>query len=164
MAGERTLPGLGLTGFWTPGTNGWDTGNDVNLRTLSALVQLAVISAMTALPGSPTDGDIYIVPTGEPNGDDVAIRDNGAWVYLTPNDGWQAYVADTDACVYWDGAAWAAVASGGGDTEIAINPQTGTTYTFVLDRHQEAGHRRQRRRRRPTRSPTTRPRPSRSGR
>ena len=88
---------------------------------------------MTALPGSPTDGDIYIVPTGETNGDDVAIRDNGAWVYLTPNDGWRAWVADTDSFVYWDGGRWTAEASGGGgDTEIAINAQTGTTYTFVI--------------------------------
>ena len=130
MAGERTLPGLGLTGFWTSGTNGWDTGNDVNLRTLSAVTQLAVISAMTALPAG-SDGDMYIVPSGEANGDDVAIKDDGSWVYLTPNDGWRAWVADTDSFVYWDGVAWSPE-TGGGDTEIGINPQTGTTYTFVL--------------------------------
>jgi hypothetical protein len=107
----RTLPGLGLSGFWTLGEDGWNTGADVNWRTLSALVQLSVISRTTALPGSPTNGDIYLVPSdagAEPN--KVAVRDNGAWVYLTPQEGWRAWVKDTDEMVTFSGTAW--VASG----------------------------------------------------
>lgn len=110
MAGERALPGLGLKGFFTPGTDDWDgaAGMDGNLRLLSAVVQLSVLSRVTALPGSPTDGQIYIVPSGagsHPN--EVAIRDNGAWVYATPATGWRAWVVDEAAEYVWLGSAWA---------------------------------------------------------
>lgn len=111
MAGERTLPGIGLTGFWTPGSDGWDAAMDVNWRLLSAVAQLTVISRTTALPGSPTDGNIYIVPSGagsHPN--EVAIRDSGAWVYVTPKEGWLAYIQDTDSIVTWNGSAWTGTA------------------------------------------------------
>ena len=101
----RTLPGLGLTGFWDQGYTGWKDANDVNLLTLSAIAQLAVLSKTTALPGSPTDGMIYIVPSGG-NANKVAVRDNAGWVYLTPQVGWRAWVVDTSSTVVWDGTAW----------------------------------------------------------
>lgn len=78
---ERTLPGLGLTGFWPLGADGWKDEMDENLRILSGVSQLSVLSQTTALPGSPTNGDIYIVPDDAPSfGGQVAIRDDGAWV------------------------------------------------------------------------------------
>ena len=49
---ERTLPGLGLTGFWDLGANNWKGGMDLNLRKLSLLVQLSVLSMTTALPST----------------------------------------------------------------------------------------------------------------
>lgn len=104
MAGERTLPGLGLTGFWNLGS-GYKTGMDANLLALSALSQLRVISRVTALPGSPTDGDIYIVPSGG-DANKVAVRDNGAWSYYVPDEGYFAYVEDEDVFVFWTGTAW----------------------------------------------------------
>jgi hypothetical protein len=136
MTGQRTLPGLGLTGFWALGSNLWKDENDINLRTLSALVQLSVISATTALPGSPADGDIYIVPTGGANAGKIAIRDNGAWAYLTPQEGWRGYARDTNTYLLFDGAAWAALTTGGGGgtTPVATSGRnhTGTADTFVL--------------------------------
>lgn len=107
MAGERTLPGLGLTGFWTAGSDGWGTQNDVNLRMLSALTQAFAISQITPLPGSPTNGDIYIVPAGAgAEANKIAVRDNGAWVYLTPVEGWRVWVRDEDITVVYNGTAW----------------------------------------------------------
>lgn len=107
MAGERTLPGLGLTGFWTAGSDGWNSGMDANLRLLSALGQLSVISRTTTLPGSPANGSIYIVPSGAgSNPNAVAIRDNGAWVYVTPLEGFRAWVRDVDQTYVFDGSAW----------------------------------------------------------
>ena len=123
MTGERTLPGLGLTGFWDPGSDGWDTGMDANLRTLSAVVQLSAISATTSLPAG-SDGDVYIVPSGDANGNDVAVKDDGAWVYQTPVEGWRAWVQDTAQFLYWDGAAWSAEP----DEGIADAPSDGTLY------------------------------------
>lgn len=111
MAGERTLPGLGLTAFWNLGSNGWKTKNDENLLTLSALVQLSVISRTTSLPGSPSQGDIYIDPDGSPEGQ-IALYDNSAWVYLTPKKGMLAAVEDENAFVWFNGSAWEALPTG----------------------------------------------------
>ena len=109
MAGERTLPGLGLRAFWTPGSNGWNDEHDPDTRLVSILCQCAVISRTTALPGSPTDGDIYIVRTGDPNENEIAARDNGSWVYIVPQPGFMAWVENAAEFVKWDGAAWSPV-------------------------------------------------------
>lgn len=115
MAGERQMPGLGLYAGWTPGSNGWGDQNDSNWRIVSALLNGAVISRTTALPGSPSDGDIYIVPSAAgSNANEVAIRDNGSWVYLTPMEGWMLHVSDEGDFVKWDGSAWVAAFTGGG--------------------------------------------------
>ena len=107
MAGERALPGLGLTGFWTAGTDGWGGQMDTNLLKLSVLANGSVLSKVTALPGAPTNGDIYIVPSGAgSNPNKVAVRDNGAWVYLVPNEGWRFWLCDTNVTTIWDGGAW----------------------------------------------------------
>lgn len=103
---SRTLPGLELTGFWDLGGGGWKPGMDANLQALSALVQCAVLSRTDALPGGPTDGDMYIVPTGG-EADNIAIRDDGAWVYFEPKRGWIVHVLDDDEFVFYDGSNWA---------------------------------------------------------
>ena len=117
----RTLPGLGLSGFWALGEDGWNTGADQNWLKISVLVQLSVISRITALPGSPSNGDIYIVPAdaiSEPN--KVAVRDNGAWVYMTPQEGWRGWVRDTDELVVFDGAAWVVSGGSGGLADDSV--------------------------------------------
>jgi hypothetical protein len=113
----RTLPGLGLSGFWDLGEDNWKDANDVNLRLLSALVQASVISATTALPGSPTDGDIYIIPSGGDAGK-IAIRDLGAWVNVTPTEGFLVWVEDTDKYIRYDGAAWGDLTTGGDGSTV----------------------------------------------
>lgn len=105
MAGERALPGLGLFGFWTLGSNGWKDQNDSNLRLLSALVQPRVNSLVAAVPGSPSNGDIHIL-TDAPNQHAIAIRDNDAWVYVTPAEGWLAYDIGTNCYYRFSGTAW----------------------------------------------------------
>lgn len=105
MAGERTLPGLGLRAFWTPGSNGWNIQHDPDTRTLSIACQLRVISRVPAVPNSPSDGDIHIL-TSAPNLNAVAARDNGGWVYLTPQEGWHAYDQETNELLYFTGSTW----------------------------------------------------------
>lgn len=102
---SRTLPGLGLNGFWTLGEDGWNTDHDENLRTVSALVNLKVLERVASVPGSPSNGDIYIVTTGL-DANKVAVRDNGAWVYLTPFAGWRAWDVDFDGYIHFDGTDW----------------------------------------------------------
>jgi hypothetical protein len=84
-------------------------------RALWNLTNKVVISRTTTLPGSPTDGDIYIVPAGAgSHAEEIAFRSEGAWLYLVPEKGWMAYVADSGSLVIHDGADWNAFTAGGG--------------------------------------------------
>src|SRR5262245_61450814 len=85
-----------------------------SLRKLDALVQLAVVSATTtAEPASPSDGQVYILPSGKTGSHWGAMTDlslaywrDGAWEQITPREGFRAYVKDQDVIVAFDGAAW----------------------------------------------------------
>lgn len=116
---SRTLPGsVALQGFWPYGEDGWNAGMDQNLLKLSALTQPSVISRTTALPGSPTQGDVYLIPAGEDDADCIAIRDNGEWTILTPQAGWRVWVANEEIYVHWDGDAWVEDAAAGGTDDV----------------------------------------------
>ncbi len=86
-----------------------------SLTLLDALVQLAVASATTsAQPGSPADGAVYILPAGKTGADWGAMANDalayyrdGAWVAITPREGWLGFVKDTDKFVAFTGANWA---------------------------------------------------------
>ena len=91
------------------------------IRLLDGMVQLAVVSrTLTAPPGSPVDGERYIVASGATGAWatwdlNVAFWIDGAWVRLIPRPGWIAYsVADADF-YSWTGAAWATFGGGGVD-------------------------------------------------
>ena len=132
MAGERALPGLGLRAYWTPGSNDWETEHDPDTRLLSVLVQAAVISRTTNLPGSPANGNIYIVPVGQTDENKIAARDNGVWVYIVPKEGHLVHVNDTDEFVKWTGSAWGVLSSGGSaPTEVVVINKT-ASHTLEL--------------------------------
>lgn len=101
----RTLPGIGLQGYETAGTPAWNTWVDPNWRLISAWLQARVTSVVSSLPGSPSDGDVHIVTTGV-DANSLAVRDNGAWVYMVPQTGYRVY--DQETALHWafDGAAW----------------------------------------------------------
>jgi hypothetical protein len=87
------------------------------IRALDALVQLSVLSdSLTAPPGSPADGDRYIVASGATGawaGKDlnVAAWQDGAWIFYPPKAGWLAFVASRSEAHLWTGSAWAPLAS-----------------------------------------------------
>ena len=70
---------------------------------------------LTAPPGSPTIGDIYI-PLATATGDWVGHEDEFAvflltdtgnqWVFVTPLEGMTAWVADEDRQITYDGSTW----------------------------------------------------------
>ena len=85
------------------------------LRLLDGLVQLSVRDRdLTAPPGSPADGDRYIVGSGA-TGDwagwdlNVALWSDGVWQKLTPREGWRAWIEDEGVLLAWDGAAWSSI-------------------------------------------------------
>ncbi|MCC6919414.1 MAG: DUF2793 domain-containing protein [Alphaproteobacteria bacterium] len=83
------------------------------LHMLDGVVQLAVIDRdLAAPPGSPAEGDRYIVAagaTGDWSGHDgeVALFADAGWMFLVPRAGWVAFAVDEATLVYWTGAAWA---------------------------------------------------------
>lgn len=84
------------------------------LRILDALVQLSVESrGVSDPPADPADGARFIVAsnaTGNWVGQDgtIALNAGGGWLFLSPNMGWRAYVADEDTEVVWHGSQWQA--------------------------------------------------------
>lgn len=132
----RTLPGVGLQGFWTLGAT-YKTEMDSNLRIVSALLVPRAKSRVTALPGTPSLGDIYIVPAAAgSNANEVAIWDgesgSEAWVYLVPLAGWEFWIIDEAKRYRFDGSSWAEIAAGGGGGSFrSVETESGTTYTAV---------------------------------
>lgn len=99
------------------------TVNEV-LSHLDGLVQLSVIAAsLTEPPGSPAEGDRYIVATGATDAwtgwdNSVALYSGGAWLRLVPQTGWIAWDHDNGEIITFDATAgW-------------IAPDTGAT-TFL---------------------------------
>ena len=82
------------------------------LVALDALVHLSVKSRTTsAPPGTPAEGDRYLVPAGATGAfaghvDAVAAFDNGGWAWLQPKVGWRAYVESESLFLIFDGAVW----------------------------------------------------------
>ncbi|MFT4097193.1 MAG: DUF2793 domain-containing protein [Rhodoblastus sp.] len=79
---------------------------------LDALVHLSVKSrSIAAPPGSPAEGDRYLVPTGATGAfsgrvNAVAAFDNGGWAFLSPRAGWRLYVESEGLFLMFDGTAW----------------------------------------------------------
>ncbi|MGE3987151.1 DUF2793 domain-containing protein [Pseudorhodoplanes sp.] len=82
------------------------------LRMLDALVMLAVKDRdLSAPPGSPVEGDRYLVPlsgSGAFAGRDnqIAAYRDGAWSFHAPQSGWICYVEDEDTPLLFDGSDW----------------------------------------------------------
>jgi hypothetical protein len=82
------------------------------LRSLDALVQLAVLDRdLAAPPGTPAEGQRWLVaasPSGDWAGhaDEIAVWQDDGWDFYTPQIGWLAYVADEGALLAWTGNGW----------------------------------------------------------
>lgn len=82
------------------------------LRLLDGLVQLSVKDRdLTAPPGSPANGDRYIVGAGATGAwsgwsGDVAMRADGFWFRLPAREGWIAWIEDENGLVVRDGSSW----------------------------------------------------------
>lgn len=125
---KHTLPNLGLTGGYADGADNWGTEQNANLLKLSTLTQGSVIDSVAAVPGSPAQGDAYIL-TAAPNANAVAVYDEGAWTYFSPQAGWMMYDEAAAQYMSFDGSAWAVFSgSGGGGGGIEDAPADGKAY------------------------------------
>lgn len=110
------------------------------LRILDTLVQLAVLDRdLTAPPGSPTEGQRWIVKTGATgawagHANAIAAWQDGVWQFSAPQIGWLAYVVDEGALLAWTGSVWAdaitALTSLNNMTLLGVGATADTTNPF----------------------------------
>lgn len=120
---------------WQSGTNQNSIpANDNSLR-LEALNREIISQAVTAQPGSPADGDTYILPSTHTGAQwatfdegDIVIFKGGNWYAWGPVEG---PVVNVDGSFFtYDGSDWIAAGGGGGGAVDSVNGQTGVV---VLD-------------------------------
>lgn len=112
---SRSLPNLGLQAFFVPGEDGWDDEVSLNFLLLSVLVQGGVKETVSASPGAPVNGEVYLYDGTHPTDPNkIAIRDADAWVLVTPLEGWRVYDRAADKLLLFDGSDWTEFSSGGG--------------------------------------------------
>ncbi len=107
-----TGPRNGIQHSWTLGESGWNTGMDANLKFADNFGMHLSVKDRDLLtpPGSPANGDTYIMPSGTLTDawaartvGDLAMwstQDN-AWRFKTPRLGYRAFVEDENKLVYF---------------------------------------------------------------
>jgi hypothetical protein len=115
------------------------------LDRLDGLVQLSVKDRdLTAPPGSPADGDRYIVATGATGAwagwdGDAALFSGGAWLRLNPREGWRVWVEDEGLLLVRSGGAWLTLEAALGlakqstDITLALSPNGAGTRLTVAE-------------------------------
>lgn len=114
MAGENTGPRNGIVYGWNLGDSTYKSAMDTNLKKIGAMLQMSVKDrGLSAPPGTPANGDTYIVgpsATGLWAGheDDIAIyyTSDTAWFFLTPVNGWTSYIEDEEVLSLYNGSLW----------------------------------------------------------
>jgi hypothetical protein len=109
------------------------------LQKLDLLVQTCVESASLATPpASPLEGEAYIVPTGATgawsgHGEEIAVLQNGSWVFHDPATGWHVYDRATDTLRLFSGTDWIAVAAiGSGLPHLGVNTSADSTNRLAV--------------------------------
>jgi hypothetical protein len=107
---------IGIWSGYTPGDNGWTSQHNSNWDALDALVQPTVKSATTTSPpGSPANGDAYIVPSGATGAwasqtNKIAVWQArtgvAAWQFYSPKNGWTVYDQAAGALKVYNGSVW----------------------------------------------------------
>lgn len=132
-----TTPKLSLAEIAQSQSDKYATHNEA-LRGIDALLPKIAISVRHTPPGSPTNGDVYIISDGSPTatgawaGEDGNIAwYNGSWNFVTAVEGWTMYVQGNDAEWRFDGTNWAQLLDGGVTLEDEGTTVTGGPHTTV---------------------------------
>lgn len=133
---EKTAPNLGTKYGYSTGESGWGGGYNTNMLRFDTVTQLSVLSASTtAPPGTPADGDRYIVGASAAGAwtshdGEVALwlADDSAWHFYPAEAGWRAWVADVERFVVWDGSRWAPERGAERQRIVAVGGPTNLTF------------------------------------
>lgn len=106
-----TTTNLGMTLVSASQSQKETTVNNALYKIDALLNRAAEDKDLATPPGSPAEGDLYIVAssgTGDWSGHDgdIAYYLNSAWAFIDPNEGLTVWVADEDALYTFDGSAW----------------------------------------------------------
>ena len=149
-----TSPTFGIT-LLTAGQAGAElTVNEAIGLLEAAAVGVAKSLSTSAQPGSPSNGDVYILPAS-PTGANWSGQDDGkiavyqdGWRFLTPPEGILLYIQDDDVFKKYDGGAvdianWSTFTGSGATTFTALNDvpayQSGDAGKFVKVNSSENG-------------------------
>lgn len=107
---------LGLYFGWDSGESGMKNQLDANVNKLGALTQLSVKSrVLTSAPGSPANGDTYIIATGATGvwaskDANVAVYRSSlaAWEFYAPRVGYLAFIEAEDKLSVYKSGGWSA--------------------------------------------------------
>ncbi|WP_380052808.1 DUF2793 domain-containing protein [Falsihalocynthiibacter sp. SS001] len=111
-----------------------------SLVRLDGLTQLVLESVNTVTPPlAAEEGTCYAVPIGAVNAwagheGKVAIQSNGGWVFVTPQVGWQGWIADQSQAVRFNGMDWV-----GGVVSQSANGAASGFSVFEFDHTISAG-------------------------
>ena len=129
-------------GAWTSGVGALTIGSNSVYPTAIKYARwgLSVVNQTTnAPPGSPADGDAYIIggsPTGAWSGKarQIALYQDSAWAYYVPTEGDHAYDRNLNAEYVYDGSAWASQISGYSNVKVSGRLDAGAnisgTYSY----------------------------------
>nr|WP_051410161.1 DUF2793 domain-containing protein [Mesorhizobium sp. LNHC220B00] len=130
---------LGITELAETQNNRSVTVNEAIAKLEAGATCFAAISiGDTAPPGSPADGDLYVLgasPTGawSGQGKHVAVYYNAAWFFLPPIEGALAYAQDDNAYYFYSGSAWSLfVGGGGGGVGDVVGPASAVNNDIAL--------------------------------
>lgn len=109
----KTDPISGITYNWDLGSSTYKAEMDANLRQIGITMNASVISKLSADPGSPSDGDAYIVDptgTGAFSGQDnnIAVYElaTTTWLFFTPSKGMTCFLQSGLQLIAFDGSTW----------------------------------------------------------
>jgi len=116
-----------INGITTLAENAAESHTNFNtaMYQLDALAQMSVISILDMTPGSPSDGDIYLVdytPASQPwsgKGDNIAYYINSTdpevraeWIFVAPKEGMQLFLESDNVWLHYKGGT-AGIGGGG---------------------------------------------------
>lgn len=108
---------------WQEGTLQNDIPANDNALRVEAMSRRVISDSTTAQPGSPADGDVYIIPSAATGTQwstfdegDVTIYRDGTWIAFAPVPG--VLVNVSGSLKQWTGSAWASTGSGSGVQSI----------------------------------------------
>lgn len=151
MVWSYTSPVLGMPYLLPSQAQKHVTVNEA-LGVIDALAQLAVKSrVLTAPPGSPAEGDRYVVAAPATGAwadkeDAVAAYTDGGWRFHVPGEGYTAWVIAERALIHFDGADWEDVPVGSHASLLGINATADITNRLAVSSpaslftHEGAGH------------------------